>query len=360
MERVTQQRQEQAQTVEAEKTPGETCPPSAAGGLRPPACAQAGGRLSLTLDKERITLSPGRWVVMVSAPGGRYVSIGVKGPQDALQRFDVAAPRSLARLRTGATDDDGKLPAFLSLATRDGAVDLPIIVDVTEPVELFRVDGDPKAEGHQQPLVGLPYPLESRAGYYFFAPTRYHFVRADVARALRLAFKQTRSRYKRKAIGIGDASQWNGVRPATDIGKPRHISHQGGRDVDIGLPVTDKAGALTRRCNGVLVEKDVLECAPGTVRDFDAERTAYLLGQLIDDEISEVEAIFTDQAYIDEIQGVLAKLRARSRIGDDAFSALAEDGILRPAPWHVDHIHIRFGGADAVIPKALDFDGTGL
>jgi len=348
-------------------------------------CSAAGRRLALAPGQSTLELDEGRWVVMVAVPARAYVTVGVAGPVDALQRFEAIGPRRMRRLRTGAIDNDGKLPAFVSFEVASRSAEVAVIVDVTARVRLLRsvVDSsDIQARaaralklGQAQPraLVGLPFPIERHAGYRPYAPHRYQFVRADVAAALRLALRQTRIRFKRNAIGIGDATQWNGKRPATDLGRPRHISHGGGRDVDIGLPSSDGSpSVLRRRCEGVLVDNDVLKCAPGTVRNLDAVRLAYLLGLLLDGptpggrHIADagrrpgpsaiVETIFTDQAYIDEIRKALQVLRRKRWIHDEAFGALGEDGLLRPSPWHVDHLHVRFVGENARVPAVLRFE----
>jgi hypothetical protein len=343
------------------------------------------GRFDLTEEISDVALPAGRWVVSVDAGAKSYVSIGVSGPRDALVSFEVLS-RQLTRLRTGTLEGDKRLPTFVSFATRKPR-NVLVVVDAKEPVHVVRAESKqytpPKKEKGINPynhpvstgplnLVGLPFPIERKAGYLLQAPHRYHFARADVATALRLAFKQTRVRFKSNDIAVGDISQWNGIRPATDLGRARHISHSGGRDVDVGLPVRKGESLLMKRCDGVLVENDVLKCAPGTVKGVDGMRLAYLLGLLIDGPtpggryvskperrpgpVAIVETIFTDQAYIDEIRKALPVLRKKKWIHDEAYSALAEEGLLRPSPWHVDHVHIRFSGEKAVVPKVLDFD----
>ena len=329
-------------------------------------------------DTNTLALPAGRWVVEVAVPAGRYVTIGVAGPRDALAAFEVVGRGNLRRLRTSSGESDGLLPTFVSFRTRTSVTNVLVVLDARAPTRLLRHtvaanDIAPRTpqllkNGSEsaRALVGFPYPVENRAGYQFAVPSRYTFVRSDVAAALRAAFRQTRIRYRRNRIAVGDTTQWNGDRPAQDLGKPRHISHQGGRDVDIGLPTrVGKLSILKRRCNGVMVEEGRLECGPGTVRDFDAARAAYLLGLLIDGPtpggrfvakagrrpgpLSEVEVIFTDQAYIDAIRGQLPKLRKRRWIHDEAFGALGEEGLLRASPWHTDHIHIRFRGEAAAV-----------
>jgi hypothetical protein len=345
-----------------------------------------GERLTLPVDKQVLELGPGRWVVEVAAPGEHFVTVGIAGRADAALAFEVAPPDALHRLRSGALDDDGRLPQFLSFETPAGNHDVLVIVDVAAPVKLIRSAvpiaqvARPSARDLKlgtaapRPLVGLPFPIEARAGYVMQAPHRYQFVRADIARALRVAFRQTRVRFRRNLIGVWDASQWNGERPTLDMGKARHISHYRGRDVDIALPTRgDGPDTVGKRCRGVLVDERELRCAPGTVDpNFDAERLAYLLGLLIDGPTpggrhvaradqragptTMIETIYTDQVYIDEIRKALDKLRRKRWIHEEAYGALGEDGLLRASAYHIDHVHIRFAGEPAAVPEVLGFD----
>ncbi|MBW2452949.1 MAG: hypothetical protein JRI68_00465 [Deltaproteobacteria bacterium] len=359
------------------------CP--AATAVQPDAAAKPGDRLALGLEQTSLALGEGRWAVKVTVPAARYVTIGVAGPAKALVAFDVIGDGALRRLRTGAVKDDGLLPAFLSFETPAEEQILTVVVDVEAPVTLLRVAADPTDIGERsrralrlgkaQPrlLVGLPAPIERRAGYLFQMPQRYAFLRADVAAALRAALRQTKIRFKGNGIAIGDATQWNGDKPASDRGKPRHIHHDQGRDIDLGLPSSDDSPSLLqRRCEGVLVEKDELKCGPGTVQNLGARRLAYFLGLLIDGPtpggrhvpdadrrsgpLAEVESILTDQAYVDEIRKALPALRRKRWIHDEAFGALGEEGLLRPSSWHTDHVHITFKGESALVPEALRFE----
>ena len=330
-----------------------------------------GTRLALELADDRRTIGPGLWAVVVKVPGESYVTLGLRGPRDALRRFELVPPRNLRRLRSEVYEEDGRLPVFVSFETPAGEHELTLVVDVDAPTELFRASAPAEAALEASaPLVGLPFPIESYAGYFMQYPHRYQFVRADVALALRQAFRQTRHRFGAGAFGIGDASQWNGIKPASDIGHPRHISHQGGRDIDIALPGEKGLWKIERRCDGVLVDKQVLRCAPGTVRNFDARRLAFFLGQLIDNptklrrdprtkerpHAAIVDVIFTDEAYIEAMRRELDDLRNRGWIRDEAHGALGEEGLLRPSPWHTDHVHVRFLGAQGTVASVLSFD----
>ena len=335
--------------------------------------APPGSRLGLELDQSRQRVAAGRWALVVKVPGESYVTVGLRGRQDALRRFEIVPPRNLRRLRPEVYEEDGRLPVFVSFETPVGEHEVVVVVDVDAPAEIFRTSAPhASAKSESPPLVGLPFPIESRAGYFLQYPHRYQFVRADVALALRQAYHQTRVRFGSGAFGIGDASQWNGIKPASDIGHPRHISHQGGRDIDIALPGEKGLWTIDRRCEGVLVDRQVLKCSPGTVRNFDAKRLAYFLALLIDGPtpggryvanpkhrtgpVVEVEAIFTDQAYIEEVRRALDELRDRRWIHDEAYGALGEEGLLRPSSWHTDHVHVRFVGARGQVPELLAFD----
>lgn len=199
------------------------------------------------------------------------------------------------------------------------------------------------------PLVGLPAPASRDDGYLLQSPARYQFLRADVAHALLATFKKVRVRFRRDPIAVADISQWDGLRPATDLGKPRHISHEGGRDVDLALPADDGNPSIVRaHCDGVLVEADAQGCAPGTVRGLDALRLAFLLGFLFDmDPPGRIERVFTDDAFIREIRRATQELKARRWIKDAGLEGLHNDDIMRASPWHTDHIHIRFSGPPA-------------
>jgi len=348
--------------------------PDAASSASPEGPSDAGGQV-LALGMPRMPLAAGRSRVAVELPARSFVSVGVLGPGDALLGFDTASGAELGDLHAnGAVDEDGRLPRFLSLATPAEPSSLMVLVELDAPGELARVTVDPSAltaplprelklgTASARPLIGLPIPVDPRDGYLLEAPQRYLFLRIDVVVALRTALRQAKTRFKRNAIAVGHASQWDGAAPGTDRGKAQHIGHRSGLEVDLGLPASDDSPSGTaRRCEGVLVEREVLRCAPGTVRDLDAMRLAYLLGLLIDGPtpngiympknrpgpIALVDSILTDEAYIDEIRRAAKELRRKRWIHDEGYAALMEDGLLRPSAWHVDHVHVRFAGEPA-------------
>jgi hypothetical protein len=324
----------------------------------------------LPLHAIRLALPAGRSLVEVAIPSERYVSIGVVGPSEALLSFDLVGPAALCNIRSRtALDEDGILPRIVSFWAPSGVETAFVLVDVAEPAALIRMSALPSPDppallprrisnsasaASQDPappmLIGLPAPASRDDGYLLQSPARYQFLRVDVAHALIAAFRKTRVRFRRDPIAVADISQWDGLRPATDMGKPRHISHEGGRDVDIALPANDDGPSTVRpHCDGVLVEADAQGCAPGTVRGLDALRLAFLLGFLFDLEPEgRIEKIFLDDAYIREVRRATETLRARRWIKQAGLEGIHNDAIVRPSPWHVDHIHIRFAGRPAV------------
>ncbi|NUO54965.1 MAG: hypothetical protein HOV80_39505, partial [Polyangiaceae bacterium] len=193
----------------------------------------------LTADKPTMSLGSGRSLIEIEVPARAFVSIAVTGPREALLGFallgDAAAP---VRAR-GPLEEDGLLPRVVSFRSQDDVSVIMALVDVVDPVEVALVwatdadDREPTPKGLKdgveaaRPLVGFPAPATDRHGYGLAAPGRYLFARIDVVRSLMTAFEKTRKRFKSDPIYVGDASQWDGRRPKSDLSQPRHISHDG-------------------------------------------------------------------------------------------------------------------------------------
>lgn len=348
----------------------ENAPPTAVAAPEPPAieAPESSPLARLELGAASIAVPVGRSFVDIAIEPGRFTSIAVLGSASALLGFDIVAPAAMrAVVAHGALDEDGYLPKITSFRAPAGVSTITVLVDITEPAELARISTDPGVVPPEIfspkplpllkklpafPLIGFPAPVSRDDGYILQSPSRYQFVRVDVAVSLLAALRQTRVRFKRDPIAIADISQWNGERPATDQGRPRHISHEGGRDIDIALPADDGFPSTVRaHCDGVRVTSDAQGCAPGTARGFDALRAAYLLGLLLDGgPPGRIERVFTDDAYVREIRRAAEVLRTRRWIKDAGFEQLFDDALVRPSPWHADHIHIRFSGQPARAP----------
>lgn len=317
-------------------------------------------------DTAKVAVAAGRSLVDVYVPASSFVSIGVFGAQQALLGFDVlevaraedAAPLdgALTALRARRPlDEDGLLPRIVSFRSPPEPSVVRVLVDAIEGVELRRaatplasVVAIPKKGKPpplvQVPVIGFPAPVTRDDGFFLQAAARYQFARTDVIAALLEAFRKTRVRFRRDPIAIADISQWDGVRPATDLGRPRHISHEGGRDVDVALAASDEEPSTVRaHCTGVLVEASVQGCGPGTARGFDAQRMAYFLGILFET-MPPVEKIFVDDVYLRELRRAAEVLHERRVLKDAGLQGLLDDAIVRVSPWHTDHLHVRFAG----------------
>lgn len=324
----------------------------------------------LDAERERVDLPAGASLVHVTVEPGTLASLVVSGPRDALLGVTLVVPPALAHVtRRAPLLEDGLLPRTLSFVVPEGVTRISVLVDAKEPVTLARSASTlpdapaldlallervrlgkakppaPRKVSEGQDLVGLPVPSSRAEGYFLEAPARYTFVRADVAALLLEAFRLTSKRFGRDPIGVGDATQWDGHRPASDLGKPRHISHEGGRDVDVALPASDHETSTVRRhCEGVVTDKGIQLCAPGTIRGVDTARLAFFVAVLVDLGWPPVEKVLTDEVYVREIMRELVALRGKRLISQAALDRLTDDSTLRASPWHTDHVHLRFVG----------------
>lgn len=315
----------------------------------------------LAPDTPRVVLPAGRSIVPVTLPRKSFATIAVLGPPSSLLGMDLTGSRVARRARRRPLDEDGLLPRTVSLRTEDETESMQLVVEVSDPVELRLVwanvdeDREPTFKGLKdgtespRPLVGFPAPRSDKDGYFLASPARYVFARIDVVRSMMTAFQAVMKRFKLPdPIGISDATQWNGRRPRGDIGQVRHISHDGGCDVDIAIPALDGIPSTVRdHCKGVRLETDRYGCSPGTAKGVDFERLAYFLGTLADEAPGRIIKVFLDDVYRREVIRVAPSLQERKWIKEAGAVALAEDGVLVASPWHTDHVHVRFGGEKA-------------
>lgn len=299
-------------------------------------------------------------------PTGAYASLGVLGSAEALLGFDLCgSPAADAARRASPLDEDGLLPHFVSFAPLAEGETFHVTVDAIDPVEVVlvvaRADESPppapkalaSGAARARPLVGIPAPRSRRDGYMLQVAARYSFARIDVVEALLSAFGKMRKTFKRDPIGLSDISQWDGQRPKTDRGAPRHISHAGGADVDIGFPAMDEIPSTARdHCKGVLIDPEHFGCAPGSGKGVDFERLVFFLGTLVDETPAGLVKVFMDDVYRREVMRLAPELKKNGLIKDDALVALSEDGIVVASPWHTDHFHVRFGGEKGISPFA--------
>lgn len=337
--------------------PSATPPPVALEPSEPPTIeresAPAEPPPSIGPSVREVGLPAGRSRVPVAVTPGRFVSIVVFGEPDSLRHFELdGAPEP------EALDEDHLLPHVASFLAPAGVSEVEVDLEVKTPVTLARVELDALAPGKVDarapppPMIGMPAPATRDDGYLLGASPRYQFARLDVVMALRDAFARTRARFRRDPIALYDVSQWNGVRPASDVGKPRHISHAGGRDADIALPAADdEPSTMRHHCDGVLEDGGrSYRCLPGTARGLDAERLAFLLGRLAKG--GRVQAIFLDREFFPAVAAAADALVAKRWLDAKTAALLGDGGLLHHAGWHTDHVHVRFTGRLA--PKRFE------
>lgn len=312
-----------------------------------PAVASAAPPARLALTDVELAVPAGFTRVAVDVTPGSIATVIVFGDRDALLHFAVDGARA-----TDPLEEDGLLPHASSFFVPDDCGEIAVTLEATKDVTLGRVLVGrsrelPKADDAVA-LVGMPSPATREDGYLLERPNRYQFARPDVAMSLLEAFRETRTRYRRDPIGIADISQWNGRRPASDVDKPRHVSHEGGKDVDIALPSLEEPSTMRDHCDKEIApdfQKAV--CKKGTARAFDASRMAYFLGKLVKQGV--VDKVFLDAEFIEP---TARSARRLSEIGWMS-SAIAEKlqpdaGILKHLAWHTDHVHVRFLGGKGV------------
>jgi hypothetical protein len=311
--------------------------------------AAATPSLVLALQEAEVSLVAGYTRVSVEVEPGAMASVIVFGDKDALEHFAVDGVVAHDPL-----EEDGRLPRVASFLVPEGITSIELSLEVSSPALVTRVLAPVSRElpkGESEPLlIGMPSPARRDDGYLLERPNRYQFARPDVAMALMDAFRDTRLRYRRDPVTVADISQWNGKRPAVDLGAPRHVSHEGGRDVDLGLPATDGPSSVRDHCDRD-TSKDFTKavCKKGSVRGLDAGRLAYLLGRLV--KKGNVDKIFLDAELIDPMAKAALALRTQGVLKPDVADKLQpEGGVVRHLAWHTDHVHVRFFGAKGTSP----------
>ncbi|MBL8602050.1 MAG: hypothetical protein JNK72_09005 [Myxococcales bacterium] len=189
----------------------------------------------------------------------------------------------------------------------------------------------------QMPLANDP----RRDGYTTDSATvfRYWFGRRDLVMFVRHAGQSMAARGAAPFVPQ-DFSQWDGATPGADVGALRHASHQRGKDVDLSLYGTDGAAPWRSYCV-VRQGSDGRECAPGTVRGFDAAANVPFFADFFATE--RVTMCFLDRELIGAMRPA-----ARAAMLPSAVAAQFSDGVhLQHWPNHDNHIHVRVSEASS-------------
>ncbi|MCS6899204.1 MAG: hypothetical protein RMJ98_03935 [Myxococcales bacterium] len=307
--------------------------------------AAAASPLHLDRNHHTLELPEGYSRVIVDVQPGTLVSLILMGSPRSLAHFTVDEATIHDPL-----DEDGLLPKVASFLPREGTSRVTLSLEVHDPARLIRVEAPLSLDlpSQAQPLIGLPAPGDRSDGYLLERPGRYQFARPDVITALLGAFRDTRARFRRDPIGVVDLSQWDALRPAMDQNLPRHVSHEGGRDVDIALPSTEEPSTRRDHCDK-LISKDYTTglCRRGTARSVDYLRLAFLLGRLV--KTNHIDKIFLDAEFIPPTAAAARRLVHPPSFPAWVAARLQPDaGIVRHVAWHTDHVHIRFLGPQGI------------
>jgi hypothetical protein len=128
-------------------------------------------------------------------------------------------------------------------------------------------------------LLQLPLPIDPEIdGYAITTSTilRYQYGRRDLVMFVRYAGQRAIARGMAPFVPH-DFSQWNGETPGNDVGSPRHVSHQRGKDVDISLYGLDGLSTWRSYCTTETTSGG-RECIAGTMHDYDGTVNALLFG----------------------------------------------------------------------------------
>jgi hypothetical protein len=176
-------------------------------------------------------------------------------------------------------------------------------------------------------------------GYTYDAATifRYQFGRRDLVMFLRYTAQQRVLEGKRPIIPQ-DFSQWDGQTPGTDVGAPRHLSHQRGKDVDVSLYAADGESIWQSYCTTEAVSGG-RQCVPGTRKNFDGYESAREIGHFY--ESGRVTMCFLDQELIAAVVPGAQAASADGLIAAELVPLYGDGVHLQHWPNHDNHVHVR-------------------
>lgn len=335
------------------------------GGTTPTGIAPEGtipGELPATGTSVPVSATPSApMVVRIEALPNEHVTFflafeGTSGVELEVLRWDGAEPVALGltdagpELRTlAAFDPSGPRTFWARVTTSDPSFDGTLTI-TRVPFEDAATCEDDCAH-----LLQLPLPNEvATDGYRHTSSTvfRYQYGRRDLVMFLRHA--------GRTMVGLGhssfvpeDLSQWNGETPGTDVGAPRHASHQRGKDVDVSLYGADGTSTWRSYCDAVATG-DGRECAAGTEHDLDGVANAIFFGDFL--ATGRVTMSFLDQELHPTFFAGADTAAAMGTL-EPSLVPLFSDGVhVQHWPNHDNHIHIRVSEVDGASTFFLDLE----
>jgi len=265
----------------------------------------------------------------------------VKGVTLQVKRWDGAAPADIGITDAGAgirvlaaRDGSGTRTFWARIDSKTAALPAAKLTVVRTPF----TDGI-KCDADCALLLQLPLPNDPKKDGYstVTAIFRYQFGRRDLVMFLRDAARRLAAGGL-QPFSVADLSQWDGLTPGTDVGAPRHVSHQRGKDVDLALYGDDGRAVFRSFCT-TQSTSDGRICLTGTRQGLDAYSTARLIGNLYDS--GRVTMDFLDQELINAVKPA-ASAAANDGLVTAASLPLFSDGKhLQHWPNHDNHVHVR-------------------
>jgi hypothetical protein len=166
---------------------------------------------------------------------------------------------------------------------------------------------------------------------------RYQFGRRDLVMLVRY-LARTRARAGKKPVYPYDFSQWDGQTPGTDVGAPRHLSHQRGKDVDVSLYGLDGLAVWRSYCTTHDVSGGH-ECIAGTRKNFDGYEVAREIGSAY--QSGRVTMCFLDRELIAAVAPGAQQASADGFVARALVPLFADGKHLQHWPNHDNHVHIR-------------------
>ncbi len=338
-----------AGATDAASTPVGTAPAGAVPDEQP----ATSGEVALSVPSE------GERVVRIEAMPDEHITFfATFAPADAsvvmdVLRWDGASAASLATtdagrgLRTLAVfDPSGPRTFWARVRSMEASA-----LDVTLTITRVPFEDAASCGADCDHLLQLPLTIDARVdGYVHTSGTvfRYQYGRRDMVMFVRHA-GHTMAAAGLAPFAPEDLSQWDGMTPGTDVGAPRHASHQRGKDGDFSLYGTDGQATWRSFCT-TQTTADGRECVPGTESGLDGLATARMIGDFF--ATGRVTMCFLDQELIPV---VIAGAHDAVGLGvmDASIEPLFSDGThLQHWPNHDNHVHIRVSEA---VGSALTF-----
>ena len=167
----------------------------------------------------------------------------------------------------------------------------------------------------------------------------------ELIRLIERAAHEVAFRYPRAELTVGDLS-----RPGGGRFRP-HVSHQSGRDVDIGFYLLDRRATPVNAHVFVRLNNQTMGKQWGSLYKFDASRNWALIESLLSHPTTDVQHIFVSNAIKRRLLNQATKERANPELLMRARRVITQP---RHGAPHRSHFHVRVYCADDDRPMCKD------